>query len=223
MRRLLLLVLVLAGCETDDFFITDGDAACSSESGEPADADEQPTTSSVMPEPLTLGPRAAPTARGARRPVAIGLSWATGADVAGCAVNLSRRTCLGGRRVGLALWTCDMSWRTGCRGLGRAGRGGLLGRMVGALQAGERARGRGLVAGAEALLERERQHQGRGDGEHEAGHAGARGCGGEWRARTSPRSSRAPTGSTPKRSPTAGSTPPAAACRPGPPHPRAPA
>ena len=54
MRRLLLLVLVLAGCETDDFFITDGDAACSSESGEAADAaDEQPTTSSVMPEPLT--------------------------------------------------------------------------------------------------------------------------------------------------------------------------
>mgnify|MGYP001231026252 CR=1 FL=1 len=52
MRRLLLLVLVLAGCETDDFFITDGDVACSSESGEPADADEQPTTS-VMPEPLT--------------------------------------------------------------------------------------------------------------------------------------------------------------------------
>jgi hypothetical protein len=46
MRRLLVLVLVLAGCETDDFFITDGDAACSSESGEP-------TTSSVMPEPLT--------------------------------------------------------------------------------------------------------------------------------------------------------------------------
>ena len=36
MRRLLLLVLVLAGCETDDFFITDGDAACSSESGEVA-------------------------------------------------------------------------------------------------------------------------------------------------------------------------------------------
>ena len=53
MRRLLPLVLVLAGCETDDFFITDGDVACSSESGEPADADEQPTTSSVMPEPLT--------------------------------------------------------------------------------------------------------------------------------------------------------------------------
>ena len=54
MRRLLVLVLVLAGCETDDFFITDGDAACSSESGEAADAaDEQPTTSSVMPEPLT--------------------------------------------------------------------------------------------------------------------------------------------------------------------------
>lgn len=57
MTRRLLLVLVLAGCETDDFFITDGDAACSSESGAAAedtdDADEQPTTSSVMPEPLT--------------------------------------------------------------------------------------------------------------------------------------------------------------------------
>lgn len=52
MIRWFLLVLALAGCETDDFFISDGDDHCPSESGD-ADGDEQPTTSSVMPEPLT--------------------------------------------------------------------------------------------------------------------------------------------------------------------------
>lgn len=54
MSRRLLLVLALAGCETDDFFISDGGDHCPSETGETdGDADEQPTTSSVMPEPLT--------------------------------------------------------------------------------------------------------------------------------------------------------------------------
>ena len=46
------LVMLLAGCETDDFTISGGTDDCPSSSGD-AEADAAPTTSSVIEEPLT--------------------------------------------------------------------------------------------------------------------------------------------------------------------------
>ena len=51
MTRWLLIVLALAGCETDDFFISDAGDGCPSSSGD-TETDEAPTTSAVMAEPL---------------------------------------------------------------------------------------------------------------------------------------------------------------------------
>lgn len=52
MTRWLVLLLALAGCETDDFFITDdGSDDCPTDTGETT-SDATSTTSTVMPEPL---------------------------------------------------------------------------------------------------------------------------------------------------------------------------
>jgi hypothetical protein len=56
MSRWLLLVVALAGCETDDFFVSDGHHDCPSDD---TDTDGSSSTSGVMPEPLaeiTTGP-----------------------------------------------------------------------------------------------------------------------------------------------------------------------
>jgi hypothetical protein len=58
MIRRFALLLALAGCETDDFFISDGGDGCPGESTD-SEAEAAPTTSSVMTEPLaeiTTGP-----------------------------------------------------------------------------------------------------------------------------------------------------------------------
>ena len=65
MTRWPVLLLSLAGCETDDFFITDNmDDDCPTDTGD-TDSDAAPSTSAVMPAPLTEIITVPPTLPGA--------------------------------------------------------------------------------------------------------------------------------------------------------------